>query len=82
MLPIHMQRIHHLALGFVALACLAGRGRCSPDGIELVVSRYAEDLSWLALAPFGSFKRVTVYDKNDRGDKSAGNPPPYARVRR
>lgn len=69
-------------IALLAVACLAGSGNGSPQGIELVVSRYAEDLTWLARPPFDAFRAVTVYDKNDRGDTSAGNPPPYARVRR
>ncbi|MFH0909189.1 MAG: hypothetical protein V1929_10535 [bacterium] len=39
--------------------------------IELVVARYAEDLSWLRRVPKAA--RVTVYDKGDNAE--AGVPP-------
>lgn len=45
--------------------------------VQVVVSRYAEDLSWLRLLPY---KDVVVYDKNDTARPSSGNPPPYAKV--
>lgn len=45
--------------------------------VQVVVARYAEDVSWLRNLPFHD---VVVYDKNNRGDTSAGNPPPYATV--
>lgn len=53
-----------------------------PRDIQVVVARYAEDLAWLTDPPFDTLKNVIVYDKNDGGDASHGNPPPYARVER
>lgn len=47
--------------------------------VQVVVARYAEDLSWLRQLPFTD---VVVYDKNDRGDESHGDPPAHAVVKR
>lgn len=49
----------------------------TPARVQVVVARYAEDVSWLRLLPF---RDVVVYDKNDRGDRTGGNPPAWARV--
>lgn len=50
---------------------------CHSGHVQLVVARYAEDLSWLARLPYPD---ILVYDKNDRGDTTHGNPPPWAKV--
>ena len=47
--------------------------------VQVVVSRYAEDVSWLTLLPF---KDIIIYDKNDKGDTTHGNPPKGAVVKR
>lgn len=70
------------AIHVVWLACLAlvlVYMHMTPPTCELVVSRYAEDLSWLKQSAFRKCE-ITVYDKNDRGDASHGNPPARARV--
>lgn len=72
--------IRHLIMFVLALLCIMHAGSTSADCFEIVVSRYAEDVSWLALPPFNWFQRVTVYDKNDRGGESAGNPPAHATI--
>lgn len=62
------------------LACIIiARGACDARPVQVVVSRYAEDVAWVACL---GFRDVVVYDKNDRGDTSAGNPPPGAAVRK
>jgi hypothetical protein len=47
--------------------------------VQVVVARYAEDLRWLDELPH---RDIVVYDKNDAGDASHGNPPARAVVRR
>lgn len=65
------------ALIVVWAAWLVWRHRTS---VQVVVARYGEELDWLQQPPFDRFTDVVVYDKNDKGDTSAGNPPPGARV--
>lgn len=48
-----------------------------PLWVQVVVARYAEDVSWLRHLPFTD---VIVYDKNDLGDTTSGDPPANARV--
>jgi len=62
------------------LCLVAYRGDATPARrTQVVVARYAEDLSWLDVLPC---RDVVVYDKNDRGDTSHGNPPAWAEVKR
>lgn len=65
-----------LAAACALLAVLAAR-RAPCTSVQVVVARYSEDLSWLDRPPFKALPmKAVVYDKNDKGDASYGNPPP------
>lgn len=71
-----MRCVPWVALLALCFVCLWST-RAAPE-IELVVARYAEDVSWIDEAPFDRFQHVRVYDKNDRG--RACKAPARARV--
>ena len=48
-----------------------------PVWVQVVVARYAEDVSWLEKLPF---RDILVIDKYDKQQKRRGDPPPYAKV--
>lgn len=68
-----------LAVALAALAALAAvglHGRAG-NGVHVVVSRYAEDVSWLHVLPK---TRVTVYDKGGPSNADADCPSHATRV--